>query len=88
MQVTTAGDISGTVNAQIFVNGDATTYATHDFDDGIGACIGCTDEDGGVYDDGSCEAVAEGCTDATAQPTPMTARANTLTQATTATASA
>ena len=80
MQVTTAGDISGTVNAQIFVNGDGGNDVRNSFDfDGVGtygigaynAC-GCTDEEAfnydpeAVYDDGSCEAVAEGCTDAVA----------------------
>ena len=80
MQVTTAGDISGTVNAQIFVNGDGGNDVRNSFDfDGVGtygigaynAC-GCTDEEAfnydpeAVYDDGSCEAVAEGCTDAAA----------------------
>ena len=76
MQVTTAGDISGTVNAQIFVNGDGGNDVRNSFDfDGVGtygigaynAC-GCTDEEAfnydpeAVYDDGSCEAVTEGCT--------------------------
>ena len=77
MQVTTAGDISGTVNVQIFVNGDGSNDVRNSFDfDGAGtygiglynAC-GCTDEEAfnydpdAEYDDGSCEAVAEGCTD-------------------------
>ena len=68
MQVTTAGDISGTVNAQIFVNGDGGNDVRNSFDfDGVGtygigaynAC-GCTDEEAfnydpeAVYDDGSC----------------------------------
>ena len=80
MQVTTTGDISGTVNAQIFVNGDGGNDVRNSFDfDGVGtygigaynAC-GCTDEEAfnydpeAVYDDGSCESVAEGCTDAVA----------------------
>ena len=37
MQVTTAGDISGTVNAQIFVNGDGGNDVRNSFDfDGVG----------------------------------------------------
>ena len=36
MQVTTAGDISGTVNAQIFVNGDGGNDVRNSFDfDGV-----------------------------------------------------
>ena len=57
MQVTTTGDI-GTVNAQIFVNGDGGNDVRNSFDfDGVGtygigagnAC-GCTDEEAFNYD--------------------------------------
>ena len=83
MQVTTAGEISGTINLQIFENGEgsASIYNTYDFtgagDFSVGggttsnAC-GCTDpdannyDDAAEYDDGSCEYLVPGCTDATA----------------------
>ena len=62
MQVTTAGEISGTINLQIFENGEgsASIYNTYDFtgagDFSVGggttsnAC-GCTDPDANNYDD-------------------------------------
>ncbi|MBV42159.1 MAG: hypothetical protein CL834_03915, partial [Crocinitomicaceae bacterium] len=76
MQVTTDGELSGTINTQIFANGvgSSSIYSTYEFD-GIGefsseglAC-GCTDETASnyeasaEYDDGSCEYAVAGCID-------------------------
>ena len=81
MQVSTAGPISGTVNAQIFELGvpSSDIRVTIDFDgegvfseSGPVQACGCTDatafnyDPEAEYDNGSCVAVVEGCTDATA----------------------
>ena len=81
LQVTTAGEVSGQINVQVFPMGDgdqaqvlnflfdgAGTYAA----EGSGNACGCTDENAdnfdptAEYDDGSCVFVIPGCTDATA----------------------
>ena len=81
MQVSTAGSISGTVNAQIFELGvpSSDIRVTIDFDgegvfseSGPVQACGCTDatafnyDPDAEYDNGSCVAVVEGCTDASA----------------------
>ena len=81
MQVSTAGPISGTVNAQIFELGvpSSDIRVTIDFDgegvfseSGPVQACGCTDAEAfnydpdAEYDNGSCVAVVEGCTDASA----------------------
>ena len=81
LQVTTAGEISGQINVQVFPmgNGDQAQVLNFLFDGagtfttegGSNAC-GCTDAEASnydpsaEYDDGSCEFVIPGCTDATA----------------------
>ena len=81
LQVTTAGEISGQINVQVFPmgNGDQAQVLNFPFDGagtftaegGSNAC-GCTDAEASnydpsaEYDDGSCEFVFPGCTDATA----------------------
>ena len=81
LQVTTAGEISGHINVQVFPmgNGDQAQVLNFPFDGagtftaegGSNAC-GCTDAEASnydpsaEYDDGSCEFVIPGCTDATA----------------------
>ena len=81
LQVTTAGEISGQINVQVFPMGEgeqaqvlnflfdgAGTYAP----EGDGNACGCTDEAASnfdpeaEYDDGSCEFIVPGCIDATA----------------------
>ena len=69
MQVTTAGEISGTINLQIFENGEgsASIYNTYEFSGtgdfgsaGTANACGCTDptadnyDETAEYDDGSC----------------------------------
>ena len=81
MQVTTSGPLYGTVNAQIFPEGDGDnevklswTFAGEGvFDaDGYGNACGCTDADAGnydpsaEYDDGTCVFGIPGCTDSEA----------------------
>ncbi len=81
MQVTTAGEVSGTFNLQVFENGvgAASVYNTYSFSGvgdfssaGVTNACGCTDElatnydDSAEYDDGSCEYAVPGCVDATA----------------------
>ena len=81
MQVSTAGSISGTVNAQIFELGvpSSDIRVTIDFDgegvfseSGPVQACGCTDatafnyDPDAEYDNGSCVAVVEGCTEASA----------------------
>ena len=81
MQVTTSGAIYGTLNTQIFPEGDGTqefklswTFAGEGiYDaDGYGNACGCTDPLAGnydptaVYDDGTCVFGVPGCTDAEA----------------------
>jgi hypothetical protein len=81
MQVTTSGPLYGTVNAQIFPEGDGDnefklswTFAGEGvFDaDGYGNACGCTDADAGNYDpsadydDGTCVFGIPGCTDSEA----------------------
>ena len=81
MQVTTAGEISGQINVQVFPMGDGDQAQVLNFlfdgagtftaEGGSNAC-GCTDagasnyDPSAEYDDGSCEFVIPGCTDATA----------------------
>ncbi|MGB2039014.1 MAG: hypothetical protein ACPHVG_01810 [Flavobacteriales bacterium] len=81
MQVSTAGSLSGTVNAQIFELGvpSSDIRVTIDFDgegvfseSGPVQACGCTDatafnyDPDAEYDNGSCVAVVEGCTDGSA----------------------
>ena len=81
MQVTTSGPLYGTVNAQIFPEGDGDnefklswTFAGEGvYDaDGYGNACGCTDADAGnydpsaEYDDGTCVFGIPGCTDSEA----------------------
>ena len=81
MQITTEGDLLGTVNAQIFPEGDGqqefklswTFSGAGNYDaDGYGNACGCTDAEAinydpsADYDDGSCVFGVPGCTDATA----------------------
>ena len=81
MQVTTSGPLYGTVNAQIFPEGDGDnefklswTFAGEGvYDaDGYGNACGCTDVDAGnydpsaEYDDGTCVFGIPGCTDSEA----------------------
>ena len=72
-QITTAGDITGQFQVQVFVNGDQ----ADEFRDVLpicltGECGGCTDESASnydadaLYDDDSCEYAIQGCTDVTA----------------------
>ncbi|MGB0179856.1 MAG: hypothetical protein ACPF8U_07350 [Flavobacteriales bacterium] len=81
LQVTTAGEISGQINVQVFPMGDGDQAQVLSFlfdgagtftaEGGSNAC-GCTDagasnyDPSAEYDDGSCEFVIPGCTDATA----------------------
>ena len=81
LQVTTAGEISGQINVQVFPMGDGDQAQVLNFlfdgagtftaEGGSNAC-GCTDAEASnydpsaEYDDGSCEFVIPGCTDATA----------------------
>ena len=81
LQVTTAGEISGQINVQVFPMGDGDQAQVLNFlfdgagtftaEGGSNAC-GCTDagasnyDPSAEYDDGSCEFVIPGCTDATA----------------------
>ena len=81
MQITTEGALLGTVNAQIFPEGDGqeefklswTFSGAGTIDaDGFGNACGCTDAEAinynpaAEYDDGSCVFGVAGCTDATA----------------------
>ena len=81
LQVTTAGEISGQINVQVFPMGDGDQAQVLSFlfdgagtftaEGGSNAC-GCTDagasnyDPSAEYDDGSCEFDIPGCTDATA----------------------
>ena len=81
---TTDGDLSGTLNYQVFIHGDGDTDLRHGASfprsrRRSGAACGCTDEEAdnydatAVYDDGSC--FQAGCTDAvrtTTTPPPPT----------------
>ena len=89
MQITTEGDLLGTLNAQIFPEGDGQqefktswTFSgagTYDAD-GFGNACGCTDAEAinydpaADYDDGSCVFGVAGCTDATLATTRKTPR--------------
>ena len=78
LQVTTAGNVSGQINVQVFPMGDGDQAQVLNFlfdgagtftAEGGGNACGCTDESAdnfdpaAEYDDGSCEFVILGCTD-------------------------
>ena len=78
LQVTTAGNVSGQINVQVFPMGDGNQAQVLNFlfdgagtftAEGDGNACGCTDESAdnfdpaAEYEDGSCEFVIPGCTD-------------------------
>ena len=78
LQVTTAGNVSGQINVQVFPMGDGNQAQVLNFlfdgagtftAEGDGNACGCTDESANnfdpaaEYEDGSCEFVIPGCTD-------------------------